>query len=148
MPRIPDSIKNPTQILGARSGTLHSLYAHARELLTLQTRVRSLVPGDVYVASLDAGTATLHLVTPSSALATRLRYNQRKLIAALYSDKQPVENLKVSVRPDPVPAQPQLREPKPLSEKNAEHLASTAQYIEDDALRKALMTLASRGTKP
>jgi hypothetical protein len=147
MPRFPESLRRPAQILGTNQGTLHTLYAHVQALLDLQGVIRAVVPGDVYVASCDA--AVIHLITPSPALATRLRYGHRKLIAAL-RDKAGIDlqQVKVSVRPNYVPPQPRLRPAKPLSPENARHLASTAKYIEDDSLRIALIRLSDRASKP
>lgn len=146
VPRIPDSVRNPREILRRKTGTLHNLYTHADKLLQLQSLVRQIVPGDVYVAAFDAG--TLHLITPSSPLATRLKYNQKKLISLIRQRANyPVANIKVSVRPDPSPARPQARPAAVLSPASARHLASTAKYIEDAGLRKALIQLSNRGRR-
>ena len=148
MPRIPDSIQSPSQILRTGRGTLHHLIDHARELLDIQQHVRQVVPGTVYVAALDAD--CLHLITPSSALATRVRYNQRKLLAALRQRTgKSIVRVKVSVRPEQIPAAP--REPRaahPLSPEAAQHLASSAKYIEDEDLRKAIIRLSNRALGP
>ncbi|MEX0943509.1 MAG: DciA family protein [Pseudomonadales bacterium] len=143
MPRIPDSIRKPTQIIGQKTGTLQNLYSHARELLALQAKVRAMVPGDIYVAAFDDG--ILHLITPSSALASRLRYHQPKLIETLRrKDKLSIGKLKVTVRPDPIHTDPPQREAIPLSPENAHHMALAAKYIEDDGLRKAMIRLSHR----
>lgn len=143
MPRIPESVRKPTQIIGQKTGTLQSLYNHARHLLALQAKVRAMVPGDIYVAAFDDG--ILHLITPSSALATRLRYHQHKLIETLRrKDRLQIGKLKVSVRPDPIPADPTHHEAIPLSPENAHHMALAAKYIEDDGLRKAMIRLSRR----
>lgn len=146
MPRIPDSVRNPGEILRGKAGTLHNLYVHADKLLQLQSLVRQIVPGDVYVAAFDSG--TLHLITPSSALATRLKYNQKKLISLIRQQANyPVAGIKVSVRPDPAPASPATRAAATLSPASARHLAATAKYIEDAGLRKALIQLSNRARK-
>lgn len=140
MTRIPDSIRTPQQILG---GSLQTLYDHARSLLELQAKVRSIVPGDIYVAACESG--TLHLVTPSAGLATRVRYNQRKLIARLHQPgKYLIERVKVSVRPDSVLQRPDVRNALPPSLESGRHIEATAKYIEDEGLRKALIRLAGR----
>ncbi len=142
MPRFPESVKKPTEILKGR-GTIGRLYRHARELLALQERISNLVPGDVRVAAFEDG--TLHLVTPSSALATRLRYQQRRFIGALEFDGKPVSAVRVSVRPELA----ERYEPEPgpapkMSAANASQIAETAKYIEDEALRAAIMRLSTR----
>ncbi|MCB1692170.1 MAG: DUF721 domain-containing protein [Pseudomonadales bacterium] len=140
MTRIPGSIKRPSQLLG---GSLGPLMQHARQLIELQNRVRAIIPGEIHVASIDAG--TLHLIVPSAGLATRVRYNQRKLIARLHQPgKLSVERVKVSVRPDAPQHAPDSRTARPPSAESGRSIASTAKYIEDAGLRKALMKLADR----
>ena len=143
MPRIHDSIKNPRQILGSAPGALHRVLDHARQLLDLQTRVREILPGDIFVAACDD--KCLHLVTPSSALATRVKYNQRKLLAVLGDHGRSITRIKVSVRPEYHRTdKPAPRSANAISPENARHLASVAKYIEDEALRKALLDLSKR----
>jgi len=115
---------------------------HARTLLALQGYIRNIVPGDIFVAACDAG--YLHLVTPSSALATRIKYNQRKIIAQLRAKTGGhIERISVSVRPELTkPEVPTSPAADPLSPDNARLMASAAQYIEDEGLRKALLRLA------
>lgn len=140
MPRIPDSIKSPKQILSGR-GALGRLYRHANELLNVEKRVRAEVNGDVRVAGFESG--ALHLVTPSAALATRLRYQQRRFIGVLEVAGARVTSLKVSVRPEAFTRnEPPPREAKPLSPANSRRVTETAEYIEDDDLREALLRLA------
>ena len=143
MPRIHDSIKNPRQILGSAPGALHRVLDHARQLLDVQARIREIIPGDIFVAACDD--QCLHLITPSSALATRVKYNQRKLLAAFGHHGRSITRIKVSVRPEyrrPDKAAP--RSAKTISPENARHLTSVAKYIEDEALRKALLDLSKR----
>jgi hypothetical protein len=143
VPRIPDSIRKPGQIFAERPGTLKSLYAHARDLIKLQDQLRELVPGDYTVAALEDG--DLHLITPSAALATRLRYHSKRLIASMPRQLK-VRKIKISVRPDLVQTRSREQEPRTLSPESASHLAATAKYIEDAALRKALIRLSKRAT--
>jgi len=138
------SFKQPIQILG-KSSVLKHLYAHAKDLLAIQELINKHVKGDVHVAAIDNG--TLHLVARSSAVATQLRYRHRNLIALLRHQHN-VDNLKVSVQPFEHPKA--VHHPSALlpSAKNAKQLADTAKYIEDEGLRKALITLSKRGLKP
>lgn len=147
MPRIHDSIKDSRQILASSSASLHRLWDHANRLLALQQEVRRLVPDDIYVAACEGD--CLHLVTPSSALATRVKYNQRKLVAMLGHHRKGITRIKISVRPDYF----KLRRDTPsvansISPENARHLASAAKYIEDEDLRKALLRLSNRTSSP
>jgi hypothetical protein len=137
------SFKQPTQILG-KSSVLKHLYAHAKDLLSIQELINKHVKGDIHVAAIADG--TLHLVAQSSAVATQVRYRHRNLVALLRHQHN-IDNLKVSVQPFE-PTKTDLRPSARLpSAKNAKQLADTAQYIEDAALRKALITLSKRGLK-
>ncbi len=110
----------------------------------IQSIIRKFIPANVSVASFDDH--TLHLITNSSATATQIRYRQRNIITATrrLGGQFDIDNIKVSVRPDEPQFSPQLREPIPLSAENARQLAETAQYIEDEGLRKALFKLSKR----
>jgi hypothetical protein len=140
MSRIPPCVRNPTQIFTAKPGLLRNIVSHAGALLSIQARLRSTIPGDFYVAAVAKN--TLHLTTPSAALATRLRYTQRSIILVL-SD-QHITKVKVSVRPEPALPAPKPRPAKLLSADSARHVNTAAQYIEDPALRKALICLSTR----
>ncbi|XOV87305.1 MAG: hypothetical protein ACFHX7_20490 [Pseudomonadota bacterium] len=139
MPRIPQSIQNPHQILNTRRGSLHRLYTHTQELLRVEQKIAHLMPANVHVAALD--NEVLHLVTPTPALATRVRYQSRKIIAVL---GLPLKTVKVSVRPEAPATAERRRPPLPMSAENARHLADTAKYIEDKGLREALIRLSNR----
>lgn len=141
MPRIPESIRKPGQIFTERPGTLKSLHAHVRELVKLGDQLQALVPGDYTVASLEDG--ELHLITPSAGLATRLRYHQKRIIASMPRQLE-VDKIKISVRPGLFQTKSHETVNRQLSPESAHHLASTAKYIEDDALRKALIDLSTR----
>ena len=145
MSRIPKSLKLPNQILKNPRGSLHQLYSQARDLLAIQSVIRKFVPANVYVASIR--NETLHLITSSAATATQITYRQRNIIAATrrYGAQFEVSKLKVSVRPEDPEFKLPPREPIPLSVENAQQLAAMAKYIEDGALRKALIKLSKRG---
>jgi hypothetical protein len=137
------SFKQPTQILG-KSSVLKHLYAHAKELLVIQELINKHVKGEIHVAAIKDG--TLHLVAQSSAVATQLRYRRRNLIALLRHQHN-IDNLKVSVQPFEPPKTDRHPSARLPSAKNAKQLADTAKYIEDEGLRKALITLSKRGLK-
>jgi len=103
-----------------------------------------MVPGDIHVALFSNG--LLHLVTPTAALATRIKYQQNTLIAALRRHDVPliVKSIKVSVRPEFQQIAPTTRPALPISAENGQQIASAAQYIEDEPLRKALINLSER----
>ena len=133
VPKLPKSIKDPNQLLQQSRGALKTVIKHAHTLLTIQATVRDVVPGEIEVSSLLGD--ELHLITPSAALATRIKYSQRALIAALRKQKKPVsvENIKITVRPAIQPKPIITKPPIPPSVENSKHLATAAQYIEDEA---------------
>ena len=143
MPRIPESIKKPTDILSGR-GAIGRIYRQARGLIELQDQIRAIIPGDIYAASFENG--SLHLVTPSAALATKLKYSQRKLIGALKLGG--VRDISISVRPqlaaryEPEPAT------RKMSEQASRHIADMASYIEDEELREAIIRLSGHAGEP
>jgi hypothetical protein len=145
MSRIPRSLKRPDQILANPGGLLNKVYSHSRDLLAIQSVIRKFVPANVYVASFRH--ETLHLITNSAATATQINYRQRNIISATrhYGAQFEVSQIKVSVRPEDPEFKLPSREPIPPSVENARQLVNTAKYIEDDALRKALINLSKRG---
>jgi hypothetical protein len=141
------AFRKPNQILSQAKGVLNRLLTQTDDLIFLQRLVRKVVDGDIFVASLDQG--QLHLITPSAALATRLKYSRKNLIASLQQRKSPypIDSIKISVRPDYVARDKPEHNMPQVSLANAKHIAETAQYIEDDSLRKALFRL-SEHVKP
>ncbi len=134
------SPQRPSQILG-KSTVLKNLYNHTKELLSIQDVIRKHLTTDIHVAAYKG--QTLHLIAPSSAVATQLRYRQRNIIALL-RQQYPIDKLKVSVQPSE-PEPPQILNPAiPPSAENARQIADTAKYIEDEGLRKALIKLSKR----
>lgn len=144
MPRIHDSIKKPTDILSGK-GAIGRLYRRARGLMELQQRIREIVPGDIYVAAFEDG--AIHLVTPSAALATRLRYQQRRFIGNLALEGKAVTAIRVSVRPELADRyEPEPVERQSMSRETARRIAETAEYIEDEELRKAMIRLSKHSS--
>jgi len=151
----PKYFKDPKQLFARPRSRLNKLFSHSQDLILLQNTLRQTFPGEVYVASLLEG--TLHLVTPSAALATRLKYRQSAIKAALEQvslhgsgaknrkETVYIEQIKVSVRPNFKSPTPPTRSAIPPSPQTANLIAETAQYIEDEPLRKALLRLSERG---
>jgi len=127
-------------------GGLKAVLKHARDLLTLEAivseAVDSYLPGEIKVASLKMG--ILHLTTPTAALATRINYSQMKLIALLKRQTKPwlITHIKISVRPKSEKKTIESTSLTPPSEDNGKLLSATAQYIEDESLREALLSLS------
>ena len=143
MPRTPKT-KKFDQILKNPKGVLHKVYSQSRDLLAIQSVVRKFVPANVHVASIR--NKTLHLITGSAAAATQIKYRRRNIIMATrrHGLQFEIDNIKVSVRPEDPEFKLPTRQPIPPSAENARQLAAAAQYIEDEALRKALMKLSNR----
>ena len=148
MPKIPSSIKRTSQLLQQSRGSLKAIFNHTQELLAIETVVRNVLDCDEHnsaqVASFSKG--SLHLITSSAALATRIKYSQRSMIAALRRLKKPyfIKTVKVSVRPEFHKAPPVTRSALAPSAENARYIANAAKYIGDEPLRKALIKLSDR----
>jgi len=155
MARHPKYFKDPKQLFARPRSKLNKIFSHSQDLIALQNTLRQTFPGEVYVASLVEG--TLHLVTPSASLATRLKYRQKAIKDSLeqlnFQDTGAkhqkkaihVEQIKISVRPNFKPPTPPTRYAIPPTPQTARLIAETAQYIEDGPLRKALLRLSKRG---
>jgi len=134
---------------------LNKIFSKSQDLIQLQNALRQTFPGEVYVASLSEG--TLHLITPSASLATRLKYRHSAIKAALQQiplsgagsqnrrEVLQIEQIKVSVQPNYKPPVSPERSAIAPTPQTARLIAETAQYIEDEPLRKALIRLSKRG---
>ncbi len=144
MTRIPKSIRSTRQILQGTNHILHSLLTQSRQLVKIEQAIRRFVPDEFAVASLHEG--ELLLTTASSASATRIRYRQRNILSSLRhaAPGLPVDSIKIRVQPDVKKVEENQEESRFLSERNSHQIAETAKYIEDPALRKALINLSLR----
>ena len=144
MSRIPTSVKSTRQILKGNNHILQSLLTQSRELLEIESLISRYVDEPFSISSLKNN--ELVLTTASGAIATRLRYRQRNLMSSLRRHGFDIKNIKIKV-------QPELQPPKPpeieryLSPESAHQLAASAQYIEHEPLKKALISLSNRGGK-
>ncbi len=149
MPRTPKPITAPVkstrEILGGPNEILHSLYTQSQRLLDIEQTVKPFLPEDVAVAACQQGVLTL--VTPSSSVATQLRYHQQQLIARLgqADRKLAIRSLKVLVRPHYPPPKVQTAPRRVISASNARQMVATAQHIDHEPLRNALLALSKRG---
>lgn len=141
MTRVPKYIKSTHQILKEPNHILHSLYTQSQELLRVEQTVHRHIDEKVSVASFKNNELTLTAV--SGAVATKIRYRQRKLISTLRRGGLDVNIIKIKVQPTlSTPEQPVVE--RYLSPENAHQLVETAQYIEHEPLRKALIALSKR----
>jgi len=141
MSRVPKSIRSTQQILKGSNHILHSLYAQSQELRTIQQIVDRVLNVATSVASLKNNELTL--LTAKSTQATQIRYRQRNIISALRRRGLQVSSLKIKVQPIFSPKKPEDSE-RYLTPQNASQLQQTAEHIEDESLRKALIKLSRR----
>lgn len=141
MSRVPKSIRSTQQILKGSNHILHSLYAQSQELRTIQHIVDHVLDVETSVASLKNNELTL--LTAKSTQATQIRYRQRNIISALRRRGLEVSSLKIKVQPIFSAKKPEDSE-RYLTPQNASQLLQTAEHIEDESLRKALINLSRR----
>lgn len=144
MPRVHKSTRSTRQILRGSNHILQSLLAQSRELTSIQKIVNHFVDDQCAVASFKNNDLTL--VTPTGALATRIRYRQRNIMAALRRSGLDIKSLQIKVQPG------EFEEPIPdierhLSEQSAGQITELANSIEDEALKKALNRLARHASE-
>ena len=141
MSRVPKSIRSTQQILKGSNHILHSLYAQSQDLRTIQQIVDGVLDVETSVASLKNNDLTL--LTAKSTQATQIRYRQRNIISALRRRGLEVSSLKIKVQPIFAAKKPEDSE-RYLTPQNASQLQQTAAYIEDEALKNALIKLSKR----
>ena len=141
MSRVPKSIRSTQQILKGSNHILHSLYAQSQELRTIQQIVDGVLDVETSVASLKNNELTL--LTAKSTQATQIRYRQRNIISTLRRRGLEVSSLKIKVQPIFSAKKPEDSE-RYLTPRNASQLQQTAAYIEDEALKNALIKLSRR----
>ena len=141
MSRVPKSIRSTQQILRGSNHILHSLYAQSQDLRTIQQIVDNVLDVETSVASLKNNELTL--LTSKSTQATQIRYRQRNIISTLRRRGLEVSSLKIKVQPIFSAKKPEDSE-RYLTPRNASQLQLTAAYIEDEALRNALIKLSKR----
>ncbi len=141
MSRVPKSIRSTRQILKGSNHILHSLYAQSQKLRTIQQIVDHVLDVETSVSSLKNNELTL--LTAKSTQATQIRYRQRNIISVLRRRGLEVFSLKIKVQPIFSAKKPEDSE-RYLTPQNASQLQQTAEHIEDEFLRKALMKLSRR----
>ena len=132
MSRVPKSIKSTQQILRGSNHILHSLYAQSQDLRTIQQIVDNVLDVETSVASLKNNELTL--LTARSTQATQTRYRQRTIISALR--RRGLEVFSANKKHED--------SERYLTPQNASRLQQTAAYIEDEALKNALIKLSNR----
>lgn len=128
-----------------QSSPLNSIYNKVRELMRLQAFIEAYLPSAMvsHVRISSYKNHELHVFIDNAHWATRLRYIEKDLIAQLrlLDAFKHINRIRSSVRP--VYSAPSYHKAaKPISTKNAKQIESTAKYIEDGPLRKALLKLS------
>lgn len=140
----PLSARQPGDLLRTTS-TLRNLFQQARQLerlqLLLDSQLEPAAREHCRVASLREG--VLRLLVSNGHWATRMRYQQRRLIRQLQAFNEFATLTKIHCKVQPV-QQPRTVPPRVMrpSRVAAETLQTTAEGIEDTALRTALERLA------
>lgn len=146
MPRKPIYAKQPLT-LAAKTLTMSQLVQSALQLNQLQNCLNQyLQPAakqHCHISSFQQG--TLHLLVNQSHWATRLRYQQKRLIQQLLNHKEfmGLEKIIIKVSPDLKLTTTQTTHYLELSESAAQTIKQTAQYIKHTNLKAALERLAS-----
>ncbi len=138
-------LKPATQVLRA-SPHLHRLLKQAENLSKLQLLVHQyLAPAQreqLQLGGYDDGALTL--VVADAAWATRLRYQQERLVQQLrqHAEFAGLQRIRLKIRPAS-DAPPDLHEERRyLSDTASENIRQGAESIEDPELREALQRLA------
>lgn len=149
MARIPSPLRNAANLFAGSDSVLGNLFRHAQHLSRLQTLVDDCVSpssrGHLKVASYDD--ELLMLVVASAGRAATLRYRETELTRSLRNapEFRRLKRIRFIIRPELLPEN-RSRPRKPLSDKAARQISSSARYIEDARLRKALIKLSERRT--
>ena len=140
----PLDARRPTDLLRT-SSTLRALLEKSRQLERLQalfqSRLEPAAREQCRVASFETG--VLKLVVTSSQWATRMRYQQKRLIRDLqtFNEFATLTKIHCRVQPPLVKKAPPVRT-MPRSQGASASLRETADYVEDPGLKAALQRLA------
>lgn len=140
----PLPVRQPGDLLRTK-GTLRGLFRQAQQLERLQLLVDSqLEPAaraHCQVAAFREG--VLRLMVSNSQWATRLRYQQRRLISQLqlFSEFTTLTKIYCKVQPVQPRRVPPARQVR-ASKVAAESLQTSAEGVKDEALKAALQRLA------
>ena len=132
--------KHPLEIM-SESSLLSKLRSNADKLLSIEDLIQRNLSLNLRVAALNGD--TLHVIAPSSYVATTIRYRQQTILNLVRS-QYAIKKIKLSVRPSEPLSAVCLKPPLRPSPENAKQIALAAQYIENEGLRKALIKLSKR----
>jgi hypothetical protein len=141
---------NPALQRLLHQGELKPLIEQALKIHQVNQALQPLLPvafqGTVQVASLKSGSVVLDV--PNASMLTILRYQGPELLSQLRQVKglSGLASLKFRIAPPqatPV-VEPEIIETKHISPETAALLRATADKLEDEGLKAALLSLASR----
>lgn len=141
-----NSLKPTAQILRSNH-FLQRLLSQAQTLSQLQLLVhRYLAPAareQLQLGSYDNGVLTL--VLAEAAWATRLRYQQERLLGQLrqHPEFASLQSIRLKVRPAGSVPEPIEQERRYISKNASQHIRNGAASIQDPELREALQRLAN-----
>jgi hypothetical protein len=145
MVRKPNPLSNPSSLFARTDTILGALFRKAQHLATLQHLLdRHLpIPARGYFQVASYAEEHLLLVTDSAHRAATLRYREAELIRSLKEEPElhHLKRIRFAIRPAALPEK-RTKSREPLTDRAARHIASSAKYIEDVALRKALIKLS------
>lgn len=132
------------------AGVLPRLLERQRLLAELDQQLSRLLPPplDAHCKVLNLRGDCLILAVDSPLMANRLRFQTRTLLQQLAAVKSvTVRTIQLRILPPTARATRKTRKNNPLSEANARLLRQTADALQDEGLRAALLRVASRGRK-
>lgn len=129
-----------------KTGRLSAIYQQARRLDDLQKIIMKFLPDAMcpHIRICSYQGSSLHLFVDTAHWATRLRYMESELIVNLQSFAafEHLKTVRYSIRPVYTPPS-YHKSARAISKENATHISTVAKYIEDEALRKALIKLSN-----
>jgi len=142
--------KQINKLLQNKNSGVAGLITHARKLEFLNGKLLDLLPAPLplhcQLAKIDG--STLVIIVDSPSWSARLRYSIPDLLAKLKHHSQffiPIKNIEIKVHPKwHTKAYQTPLKPKPISKSTSKCLIETANSIENEAIRKALLKLASK----
>lgn len=140
-----------TQTVLQNSAALRRLVARAADLDRLQSLINQYLQpaarAHCRLATYQAG--TLVLIVSGGHWATRLRYQQKRLLEQLQNipELSEIRRIHFKVQPSTPAAQPPARTVE-LSEQAGQLIESSAESTRDPVLREALQRLAQHAKKP
>lgn len=142
--------KKINTLLQNKNSGVASLISEAKKLEFLNNKLLDLLPAPLplhcHLARIDR--EMLVIVVDSPSWSARLRYSIPDLLAKLKHHSQffiPIKQIEIKVHPKwrTKTYQTPLK-PKPISKSTSKCLSETANSIENEAIKKALLKLASR----